>query len=155
APIGIEGSILFVSRNVHQRLQHGSQFLLSDSLDEILKRLASLALSHEAIRDQFHHLRDLLRRHGSHRQAIRTGVILPLAAQHNLEMRNLAIADRPAGSIKTKIRDVVLSARIETTADFDVEIFDSLVEVEKPSSQPCSDFSGQAARRSNAQLTGV
>ena len=70
-------------------------------------------------------------------------------------MRDLAVDDRPAGSVKAKIGDVVLPARIETAADFDVEILHGLVEVEKLSCQPCSDFSGKTARRGDAQLAGV
>ena len=61
-------------------------------------------------------------------------------------MRNLAIADRAARSVKTKVRNVVLAAGIEAAADLDVKILDRVVELEELFAEAAANFAGQPSR---------
>src|SRR3989442_15091759 len=78
-PIGIESTILFVSRNFHERLDHLAAFLLSDTLDEILKDLCALAVPNVSACDRLDHIRNLLRRNGADCKSVGTGVVLPFS----------------------------------------------------------------------------
>src|SRR5262249_47781729 len=68
------------------------------------------------------------RGNGSNRQSVGSSVLLPLPAQNDLEMRNLAISDRPARSVKTEISNMVLPARIEAAADLNVQLLHSFIQ---------------------------
>ena len=109
-PIGIKGTILFVSRNFHKRLDHRAAFLLSNALDEILKTLRTVAFADVSAGDGLNHFRNLLGRNCADRKPICACILLPFSAQHDLEVRDLAIGNRPARSIETEIRNVMLAA---------------------------------------------
>ena len=53
APIGIERAILFVSGNFHEWFDHGAAFQFSNTFDEILKALGSLAFTNVPAGDGF------------------------------------------------------------------------------------------------------
>src|SRR5207249_3494043 len=95
--------------------------------------------------------RNVLRRHGADRKTIRPGVVFPFAANDDLEMRNLAIADRPARAIEAKVRDVVLAARVEASANLDVQVFDRLIKSEELVGKTCANLTSKTSRRSDAE----
>ena len=82
-------------------------------------------------------------------------IVLPLAPEDDLEMRNLAIADVDRHSIEAQIRDVMLAARIEATADLDPQILDGFIQIEGLCGQPRAKLAGETARRRDSQLAGV
>ena len=88
-------------------------------------------------------------------QAVRAGVVAPLAAEHDLEVRHLVAADVAADAVEAEVGDVVLAAGVEAAADLDVQAFDGGVELEALRRQPVAQLAGQAARGGDAELAGV
>jgi hypothetical protein len=70
-------------------------------------------------------------------------------------MRNLAIINGPARPVKTEIRNVVLAAGIETSADLDTQVADALVEVEIVRRKPSAKLCRETARGRDAEFAGI
>src|SRR5215208_4640620 len=115
-PVSVESWVFIMSWDPGQIIQHGFDLNLADALDEGLERFILLALAHVATGESLHNLGDPLGGDGSHRQSIRTRVVSPFAAQHNLEVRYRVIARMAANPIETKISDVMLSTGVEAAA---------------------------------------
>ena len=61
---------------------------LPGALNEILEDFARFAIGHITFGEPRDHSRNVLRRNGHDGQSVGAGVVLPLAAEHDLEMRN-------------------------------------------------------------------
>ena len=71
--------------------------------------------------------------------------MFPLAAEDDLEMRNRVSGDFPAHAVEAEVGHVVLTAAIEATADFDVQILNSLVGSETLLANPLAQLRGKPA----------
>ena len=140
---------------MRQIFQRCFQFHFADALDEILEAFAGRAAGDVLFGEARDHFRNILRRNRHDRQAVRTAVVLPLAAQHHLKMRNGEAADLAADAVETKIGHVMLAAAIEAAADFDVQVLHGFVELEAFLGERFVQLARQAARRRNSQLAGV
>jgi len=131
------------------------QLLLADAPAEVLEALARLPVRHVARRDPVHDLRDPLRRDRSDREAERPGVVLPLPAEHDLEVRHGVAADLAAVAEESDVGDMVLAAGVEAPADLDAQAADRLVELVRRRGEPLAQLAGESARRRDAELAGV
>src|SRR5262245_49151356 len=70
-------------------------------------------------------------------------------------MRNLSITYGPARAIETEICDVMLSARVEASADLDVQIFHGLIQGEQFVGEAGANFASKASRGSDTEFARV
>jgi hypothetical protein len=86
-----------------------------------------LALGDVAVGDALDHLGDVLRGDRERREPERAGVLGPLAAEHDLEVRHESAALLAADAVEAEVGDVVLAARVEAAARLDAEPLQRLV----------------------------
>ena len=115
----------------------------------------AVALVEIAVGDAVHRFGDALGRHRADRQAVGAGVLLPLAAEHDLEVRHGVAVHVAADAVEAEVGDVVLAAGVEAAADLDVQAADGLVQLAASLGEPHAQLAGQAARGGDAQLAGV
>jgi hypothetical protein len=118
-PIGVDGRIHLMRRDLHQVFQHSFRFRFADTFEKRLEGLVVRSLRHEPVQDAIDRLRDSLGGHGTDCQAICAGVFCPLAAKDDLEVRNIVFVLVPADAVEPEICNVMLSAGIEAAANLD------------------------------------
>ena len=138
-----------------QIIQHLLDLDFANALDKCLERFILLTLRHIPTRESLHHFGDSLRRDRAHRQTIGAGVVSPLAAQHNLEVRHGVVPGMTADAIKTKIGNVMLSTGIEAAADLDMQVLHSFIHCVTLFREPLTQFPGQPTRGGNSKLAGI
>ena len=106
-------------------------------------------------REPIHDFGNALRRHGADGETVRARVVLPLAAQHHLEMRHRVSVLHAAHAVEAEIADVMLAAGIEAAADLDVQSANSLIHLGAALEQAAAKLARETARRRNAQLAGI
>ena len=142
-------------RHGGELVQHALDAHLAGALNEGAEGLALLALGHVAAGEALDHVRDALGRHGADGQAVRAAILLPLPAQHHLEMRHGVAVEVAADAVEAQIGHVVLAAGVEAAADLDVQALHGFVQGVALGGQALAQLAGQAARGSDAQLAGV
>jgi hypothetical protein len=118
-PIRVEGRICLMQGNFHQIFQHALALGFTDPLHKRLEGFISISLCHILAGNAVQSLRNSFRRYGANRQAVSAGILRPLAAEDDLEMRDVVFVFVAAHAIETQIGDMVLSTGIEAAADFD------------------------------------
>ena len=120
-----------------------------------LKLSPPAAFGDVAVGEAGDHLRNVFRRNRHDRQSVRTAVVLPFAAEDDLEVGHGVPGDLAADAVEAQVGDVVLAAAVEAAADFDVQILDCLVHLQTFFGQAGAQLAGQSARRRNPQLAGI
>jgi hypothetical protein len=127
----------------------------SDALDECLKRFILLAFAHVPPGESLHHFGNAFRRNGSHCQAIRACVVSPLASKHNLKVWDGIVPGVTAHAIESQVGDVVLSAGIETTANFDMQVLYRFIQRVALLGQSLTELASQTAGGRNSKFAGI
>ena len=100
---------------------------LANSLHELGEPLIRLALLHVEVRNPIERGGHAFRGNRHDRQAVSAGVLFPLTAQYDLEVRHFKAFHGATDTIKPDVGHVVLAAAIEAAADLDVQILDRLI----------------------------
>src|SRR5258708_1930355 len=98
---------------------------------------------------------NVFRGDGKNRRAVRSPVVLPLAAQNDLKVRNRVAGDLPTYTVKSQIRDVVLPATVEAATYFDMQIADRFIGLEAGLAHALTQLACEPARGRNAEFAGV
>src|SRR5207247_7550981 len=88
-----------------------------------------MAAHHISFADAFHERGNVLGRNSNHRQAIRSRVVRPFAAEHHLKVRHSIAGYLAAYAIETEIRNMVLPATVETATNLDVQILNGFIQL--------------------------
>src|SRR3989338_882105 len=144
SPIAIIGRIGVVGGEPREVVQHGFDLFFADPSDEVLKALTFQPFPYIPIGNPHHDLRYPPGRDGADRQPVSPGVVLPLTAEHHLEVRHGITVDIPADAVKSDIGNVVLAARIEAAAHLNPQIFYRRVELKALLAQAGAKLSRQA-----------
>src|SRR5262249_6582444 len=127
----------------------------SNPLDEFLETLVVSAFAHIPGGHTLDDFGNVLRGYRADGEAVRSGVVFPLSTNDYLEMRHLSIADRSAGAVETEVRNVMLTARVNAPADFDMQILYSFIQREELVRKTRANFSGQTSRGSDSEFARV
>ena len=154
-PVGIEIRVLLITGNVHQVVDQGAYLCFAHASNQRGERLPWLRLLPVEIREPRDDLRNTFRRHRANGKAERFRVLGPLPAENDLEVRDRPPFDLTADPVKAHVGNVVLPARVETSAHFDVKIFHGAIEGEVLLEEPASELGCEAPRGGNAELAGI
>ncbi len=155
APVAENRAIRWIGGRLGEIFQHSFQLHFADALDEILETFAGRPVRHVSFRQARDHFRNTLGRNRHDGQAVRAAVVLPLAAQHHLEVRHGVSADLAADAVEAEVGHVMLAATVEAAADLDVQILHGFVQLETFLGERFVQLGRQSARGGNSQLAGV
>ncbi len=155
SPVAVERRVFLVGGDRSEVLEHTFDFAFAGALDKSLEAFVPLAFLHEALGETGDDRGYILGRHSRHRQTEGAGVLQPLTPQHNLEVGYGDAADLAADAVEADVGGVVLSARVEASADLDPQAFYGFVERVGALGQPAAQLGREAARRGDAELAGV
>ena len=116
APVAVVARVVLVGGRLLNRREHLAELLLANARHECLEALVALAVTEVVLRDQLDGLRDVLRGNGADHQTVALGVLGPLTAEHDVEVRDLPAANLSADAGESDVGGVVLAAGVEAAA---------------------------------------
>ena len=117
--------------------------------------LAGLPAAHVQINQTLHHFGHAFGGYSPQRLAVVGRIVIPLAAQNQVEVGHAIVFDGPAGPVEANFGHHMLAAGVEAAANFDADIFDGLIVLPPFDCQALAQLPGQAARAGDAQFAGI
>ena len=81
--------------------------------------------------------------------------MLPFSAEHHLEVWYGKSVLHAAHAVKTEVAEMMLAARIETAAHFDVQTSDGFIDLSAALQEPLPKFGRKSSRGRNAQFACI
>ena len=155
APVAEVARVFLKAGQLHVGLQHGFDFLATQIFDPGLEVLVRAAFGDIALGQRFQNIGHAFGWHRADRQAVAAGVLLPLSAEHDLEVRQFVIAGAAAVAEEADVGHVMLPAGVKAATDLDFEFAHGIGQQVDLFDQARPQLGGQAARRGDAELAGV